>query len=360
MPSITPRGDKFLSQVRLKQGGELIFSESKVFDTRAQALSWGERLEQKVKAQGPAKFAATKMTVGELVRKHLAAQQVIHPLLGRSTIHNHNKIADEFERVRVCDLTPKHLIDYAIRRKTKDGVAPSTIKSDLSPISAAFGVARIAYGIEVDPTPVKEAMDYLDREGMTSKSRSIIRLVDQEEEDALLREFEIRNANPQTEIDMVRIYKMALAFPRRVSELTRVVWSDVDPKKKTLVIRKVKHPKKKEYNDQTVPLLGDAWTLLHETPKVDERIFPYNPESVSSAFERIRDRIAETGLPRIKDLRFHDLRHTGITMLFWHGLSIQDVAIVSGHTSWNTLRRYTHIRPEDLHRKFDKLKAART
>lgn len=360
MPSITPRGNKFLSQVRLKQGGELIFSESKVFDTRAQALSWGERLEQKVKAQGPAKFAATKMTVGELVRKHLAAQQVIHPLLGRSTIHNHNKIADEFERVRVCDLTPKHLIDYAIRRKTKDGVAPSTIKSDLSPISAAFGVARIAYGIEVDPTPVKEAMNYLDREGMTSKSRSIIRLVDQEEEDALLREFEIRNTNPQTEIDMVRIYKMALAFPRRVSELTRVVWSDVDPKKKTLVIRKVKHSKKKEYNDQTVPLLGDAWTLLHETPKVDERIFPYNPESVSSAFERIRDRIAETGLPRIKDLRFHDLRHTGITMLFWHGLSIQDVAIVSGHTSWNTLRRYTHIRPEDLHRKFDKLKAART
>ena len=30
-----------------------------MFDTRAQALSWGERLELNVKAQGPAKFAAS-------------------------------------------------------------------------------------------------------------------------------------------------------------------------------------------------------------------------------------------------------------------------------------------------------------
>jgi len=29
--------------------------------------------------------------------------------------------------------------------------------------------------------------------------------------------------------------------------------------------------------------------------------------------------------------------------------------LVSGHTNWNTLRRYTHIRPEDLHRRFEQL-----
>ena len=50
MASVTPRGDKFLAQVRIKQGGALIFSESKVFDTKAQAVSWGDPLETKVKA----------------------------------------------------------------------------------------------------------------------------------------------------------------------------------------------------------------------------------------------------------------------------------------------------------------------
>ena len=38
MASVTARGDKFLAQVRIKQGGVLIFSESKVFDTRPQAM----------------------------------------------------------------------------------------------------------------------------------------------------------------------------------------------------------------------------------------------------------------------------------------------------------------------------------
>lgn len=358
MASITPRGDKFLAQVRVKQGGTFIFSESKVFDTRAQATSWGERLEAKVKAEGPAKHKSSRTTVGELVRKHLAAQLEVRPLLGRSTIHNHNKIADEFDGVLVRDLKPKHLIDYATKRKVKDGVTPATIKSDLSPISAAFGAARIAYNIEADPEVIQEAMHYLDKQGLVSKSREVIRWVNQEEEDALLAEFTRRNGHHQTAIDMTLIYKFALVFPRRLGELGRLEWKDVDQKRKTIIIRQVKHPSKKEYNDQTVPLLEPAWNLLKTIPKLDARIFPYNMESVSAAFERVRDRIAETGMPGIKDLRFHDLRHTGISMLFWHGLKIEEVAIVSGHTNWNTLRRYTHIRPEDLHSRFEALKPA--
>lgn len=48
----------------------------------------------------------------------------------------------------------------------------------------------------------------------------------------------------------------------------------------------------------------------------------------------------------IKDLRFHDLRHTGISMLFWYGFKIEEVALVSGHKNWHTLRRYTHMTGE--------------
>ena len=39
MASVAPRVDKFLAQVRIKQCGAPIFSESKVFDTQAQAVS---------------------------------------------------------------------------------------------------------------------------------------------------------------------------------------------------------------------------------------------------------------------------------------------------------------------------------
>lgn len=47
--------------------------------------------------------------------------------------------------------------------------------------------------------------------------------------------------------------------------------------------------------------------------------------------------------------------HTGITQLFWAGLKIEEVAQVSGHTNWTQLKRYTHIRPEDVHRRWEAL-----
>lgn len=43
-------------------------------------------------------------------------------------------------------------------------------------------------------------------------------------------------------------------------------------------------------------------------------------------------------------MHVHDLRHEGITRLFEMGLTIPHVAAVSGHSSWTSLKRYSHIR----------------
>lgn len=53
---------------------------------------------------------------------------------------------------------------------------------------------------------------------------------------------------------------------------------------------------------------------------------------------------------KIEDLHFHDLRHEGTSRLFEAGLSIERVALVTGHKDWRMLRRYTNLKPEDLHR----------
>ena len=52
----------------------------------------------------------------------------------------------------------------------------------------------------------------------------------------------------------------------------------------------------------------------------------------------------------MKDLHFHDLRHEGTSRLFEAGFAIEQVSLVTGHKDWKMLRRYTHIRPETLHR----------
>ncbi len=353
MASIQQRGDQWFAQVRLKKAGTIFFSESKSFPTEAMARSWAERLEERVRKDGAVAVAQRKITVGALIRKHLEYQQKLRPL-GRSTIHNHETVAQAFDKVPINELTAKDITDYVLRRKA-EGAGPATILANLSPISASIHAAPYAHGIHVDPTPIDLAIKKLKQAGAIGKSKEIVRLVDDEEEAALLAEFTRRNHHHQTEINMVLVYQLAIALPRRAGELTRLRWSDVDFKRKTVTIRDVKHPRRKIGNDQVVPLLGEAMAILDRTPKLGELILPYNTDSMTAAFERARDRIAATGMPKIADLRFHDLRHTGITQLFWAGLKIEEVAAVSGHTNWSQLKRYTHIRPEDVHRRWDAL-----
>jgi integrase len=67
------------------------------------------------------------------------------------------------------------------------------------------------------------------------------------------------------------------------------------------------------------------------------------------AWERLRRRA------KVQDLRFHDLRHEAVSRFFEMGLSVPEVALISGHRDPRMLFRYTHLRPEDLARKLAKV-----
>jgi integrase len=50
----------------------------------------------------------------------------------------------------------------------------------------------------------------------------------------------------------------------------------------------------------------------------------------------------------IEGLHFHDLRHEATSRLVERGLSDQEVSAITGHKSMQMLKRYTHLRAEDL------------
>lgn len=54
-----------------------------------------------------------------------------------------------------------------------------------------------------------------------------------------------------------------------------------------------------------------------------------------------------------------DLRHEAVSRLVEGGLSDQQVAAVSGHKSMQMLRRYTHLRAEDLVDELDAISTRR-
>ncbi|MDA0341679.1 MAG: tyrosine-type recombinase/integrase [Proteobacteria bacterium] len=70
-----------------------------------------------------------------------------------------------------------------------------------------------------------------------------------------------------------------------------------------------------------------------------------SPNAVRLSWGRLTHRAG------IEDLHFHDLRHEAISRFFEMGLSVPEVALISGHRDPRMLFRYTHLRAEDVARK---------
>ncbi len=98
----------------------------------------------------------------------------------------------------------------------------------------------------------------------------------------------------------------------------------------------------KNGEDRTIPLTTRAATILQSLPQTDERIFPVSPVAVRQAWDRTTKRAG------IEGLHFHDLRHEAVSRFFELGLSVPEVALISGHKNPVVLLRYTHLRAQDL------------
>ena len=100
----------------------------------------------------------------------------------------------------------------------------------------------------------------------------------------------------------------------------------------------MKHPGDKAGNDTWVELPDPCCAIINVMPKTSERIFPFTVDAVSAGFTRACKALT------IKDLHFHDLRHEGASRLFEMGRTVPQAAAVTGHRSWSSLQRYTHLR----------------
>jgi len=71
--------------------------------------------------------------------------------------------------------------------------------------------------------------------------------------------------------------------------------------------------------------------------------FLYKSEGIKSAWRRLCNAY------EIKDLHFHDLRHEALSTHLENGLSIQDVQVISGHKSVDTLMNvYANLKAEKI------------
>ena len=332
MPTVRPRGDKFQAIVRVKKDGVIVHQESKMFPTERLANDWGRRLEDKLRSDGiPQRQLSTK-TLGQLLTDYLVELEK-HSEPRRSRVHELLQLSAEFDKLKLIDMKASTFSDFAGRRR-KAGTGPTTVLHNLATIRSVLNAAKPMFGLDVNGKVVSEAIAALGRVGAVAKSKSRERRPSQDELQRIDAEYTRIAAYPSTLIPTGTIVKLAIALPRRLGELLDMRWEDYNKKSKLITLRDTKHPTAPR--DEVIPIPPEAVAIIEALPVIDERMLPYKSESVSASFERVTARLG------IDNLHFHDLRHEGISRLFERGLSIQEVALISGHQSWAMLRRYTH------------------
>ncbi len=144
---------------------------------------------------------------------------------------------------------------------------------------------------------------------------------------------------------MGSLLRFAIETGMRRGELVNARWQFVDWARRTLHI-----PETKNGHPRTIPLSGEAIRILRgilDGGHDSVRIFPLSANAVRLAWGRLIKRA------RITNLRLHDLRHEAVSRFFEKGLSVPEVALISGHRDYRMLARYTHLRPEDVAKKLD-------
>ena len=145
---------------------------------------------------------------------------------------------------------------------------------------------------------------------------------------------------------LLQVVELAIETATRQSEIVYLEWKHIQLDKRVAHL-----PKTKNDEARDVALSTKAVRVLKALGPTQEkrrgRVFSgLTSEAIKQAFSRSCDRA------EILDFRFHDLRHEATSRLFEDkGLDIMEVASITGHKTLQMLKRYTHLRAENLAKK---------
>jgi len=321
----------YMAQIRVKQKGAVIHTETRTFDRRQAANAWIARRETELREPGAIeRLHADDPTLADVIDRYIDESKRD---IGRTkaqvlrTIKTHDIAA-----MRCSEISSADIVSFARALP----VAPQTVLNYLGHLGAVFAVARPAWKYPLDQRAMKDAFVVCKRMGLITKAAQRDRRPTIDELNRLMDHFGTIQARRPGSIPMQRIIPFAIFSTRRQEEITRIRWADYEANR--VLVRDMKHPGDKAGNDIWCDLTPEAAAYIDAMPKTDDCIFPYTTDAISAAFTRACKVLG------IEDLHFHDLRHEGVSRLFEMGWTIPHVATVSGHRSWSSLKRYAHIR----------------
>jgi integrase len=328
MASITKRGSSWFVQIRRKG----FHPRFKSFESHSAAQQWAREEESTIdNGHGRVETkSGREVTVSQLLSRY--SKEVTPNKKGAETeLLRLAKMQNaSFAQLWVSNLTASAMADYRDHRLAQ--VKPTTVRRELGILRSVLETARKEWGVSMRENPVAQISIPAARDARERRLK-------QGELEALL------DAIDQGRNSFVRpLVLLALATGLRRGELLRLIWKDIDLDCRSALIRDTKNG-----SDRTIPLSRPAASILTGLSKVEATVFSITPNALRQSWRRACQRA------EIEDLRFHDLRHEAISQFFELGLSVPEVALISGHRDARMLFRYTHLAPKAVRDRIDNL-----
>jgi len=320
MATIRKRNGKFQAQIR-RSGFKSI---CRTFSKRKDALEWARDIELKADRMGmPQNLKILEQTtLADMLIKY---RDTVIPQ--KRSPKNETIIINAFLRHKICSKTLAELKSEDFERykiERLKSVLGSTINREFNIIKHAFNVAIDVWELPLNKNPLASV-----KKAPTPKSRER-QLTDTELDRFISIAQKVKNPT------VAPLILFALETAMRRGELLNIKKRHYHVENKTLLI-----PETKNGHSRTIPLSPKAQAIILNAND-EGKAFPIHIKALEYHWKRICLKA------EIDDFNFHDLRHTCITKLFEKGLSVPEVALISGHKCIKQLYAYVHIQPENL------------
>lgn len=280
------------------------------------------RYEVAVKKRGRELSADQVSRIGIIQRSSLGQKDA-----AKLTLADYTTFADERRQNKVA--TFMHRNNGSPLKELK----PATVRHDFTNITVVLTWAHDYEDVDVNLKLLKKAMRRLKDEGVLGKSEPRERrpLI---EELAARRDYFLEHSKAF----MVLMDEWQIASCRRLGESCALLWKDWDAETHTILVRKMKDPKKKN-KQKVVALTPEAEAIMvrlayeRGPDDAEPRIFPFNKRTVSNYSTEANKALG------IQNLRLHDSRRDGASRLMEQGHPSKLVSLVTGHENTAILDR---------------------
>ncbi|MCY1271331.1 Tyrosine recombinase XerC [compost metagenome] len=329
---------------------------AKTFRTKRDAQDWARRTEDEmVRGVYIERGSSERMTLEKALNRYLSeVSPTKAPKTAKSEESSAKVLSARLGKYSLAALTPMLIAEYRDARlseRSRRGkpLSNNTVRLELALLSHLYTVAIQEWGIGLPCNPLLNV-----RKPSPGKGRD--RRLTADEERRLFAAVDA-HCNPM----LGWIVRIAVETSMRSSEIVGLRRNQVDLKR-----RIVRLPLTKNGQARTVPLNRvatetfrialanpvrpiDCDLVFFGEPGKDKQRRPY---AFTKKWGELKKKLG------MADLHFHDLRHEAVSRLVEAGLSDQEVSAISGHKSMQMLRRYTHLRGEDLVSRLDNVRGS--